>query len=215
MTNNAKAILITVLGVVLAGALVVALMAAVIGISLIAAAGEEEFDDNKPAATNGSRRSQDSRVKTARRGGDGDEPEAPPGTIAPELVGTWQHRAGGGETDFTGKTRYGSTRRQTYKIAADGTVEYKFERETLTIMQCEIKEDKTATGKAASDAGALVINFGTGDHAESDSCEGGERQEKTLAAETVRLSYRLQNEDDRVQLCFDATDGEACFDKMD
>ena len=32
------------------------------------------------------------------------------GKIAPELVGTWQYRAGGGETDFTGKSRYRSHR---------------------------------------------------------------------------------------------------------
>lgn len=139
------------------------------------------------------------------------------GKLAPELVGTWQYRAGGGETDFAGKSRYRSHRNRVYRFAADGAVEYGFVRDTLTIMQCEIKERKYATGTAATEGSVLTIKFNEADFAGSNSCEGGATEEKKVPAETVRLKYRLQTDEvtGARQLCLAEADGETCYNKKD
>jgi hypothetical protein len=216
MANNAKAILITVLGVGAACVAVAVFMVAVIGLSLIAAAGEEENGrDKTPPTTAEKRRKQSGSGSSKSKADRGKELDYSSDALAPELIGKWQLRQGGGETDFTGKSRYRSHRRYFYEFAADGAVEYSMERETLTIMQCEIKERTAASGKASTSGDALTIYFGQSDSAASNSCEGGETTQKTLPAETVNLTWRLQTENEQTRLCFAEPGGEACYDKQD
>lgn len=189
-------------GFVVVGLMMLAVVVSMIGFGLFVAASSATGE--RPPATSGQN----------NRRSSGPPPAAPAGRLAPELAGTWHHRAGGGETDFTGKSRYRSSRARLYRIAPDGAVEYSFERETLTIMQCEIKERRTASGRAVSDETTLTISFGETAVAESDSCEGGETASKTLPAETVALRYRLQTgPGGETELCFAEPDGEACFEK--
>ena len=155
--------------------------------------------------------------RAARPRNDAPRRNAPAGRLSPELVGTWTHRAGGGETDFTGKSRYRSKRARVYEFKADGAFEYALERETLTIMQCEIKESRRASGRVSSDGTRLTIALDETKQSESNSCEGGETLEKTLPAETSTLEFRLQTDEatGARQLCLIEPDGEACFAKAE
>ena len=209
MTKNVKGVLIAVLGLGLAGGVLVVFAAAIIGVGLIAAAGEMENDNGNSAVTrnsDGHHRKSGTSLKKSN--------VSASGSVAPELVGRWLKREGGGETDFTGKSRYRSHRRYLYEIAADGSVNYTFDRETLTIMQCEIMEKKTASGAALTAGETLTINLDEGVVTESNSCEGGESVEKTLPAETRNLKWNLKTEGERTELCLMESEGEICYLKQ-
>jgi hypothetical protein len=203
MTRKAKGILIAVLGVGLLGGFLVVFAAMVVSVGLLAAASEAE---NDRTTVTGSRDEQ--RRKPAA------SPKNSSGSVAPELVGRWLKREGAGETDFTGKSRYRSHRLYLYEIAADGAVDYTFDRETLTIMQCEIKERKKASGTAASEGATLSIALDEVTLAESNSCDGGETVRKTLPAETRYLKWNLKTEGERTELCLAESSGEVCYLKQ-
>jgi hypothetical protein len=197
MTKNAKVILIAATG----GGLLIGFL--LLCVAVIAAVG---FISASSAGPDGPTRR--SAVKSKKA------PDAPQGSLAPELAGTWINRSGGGSVDYTGKTQYRSGRVTTYRIAADGSVEYFVEKDVLTILQCEIKERRTAGGKAATAAGTLTVNLGESDFTASNSCEdGGETTARTLPAETVKLDYRIDEEFGAPRLCLDEAEGELCYDK--
>jgi hypothetical protein len=198
MTKNTKIVLIGAAAAALAGGFLLVCVVAVVGFALLSATGEENGGPGKTRAA---------RTKKA--------PAAPPGALAPELVGAWINRSGGGDVDFTGKTRYRSSRVNVYRFAADGTVEFTSDKDVLTILQCEIKERRRADGRAATGGETLTINFGEADFAASNSCEGGETAEKTLPAETVAIGWRITEEFGAPQLCLAEPEGELCYERQD
>ena len=208
MTKSAKGILIAVAGAGVLGGIFVVFLAAIIGVGMIAAAGEEENDNSNIAASrDGSKRSRESSGIRSKRSNAA-------GSIPAEMVGRWVKREGGGETDFTGKSRYRSHRIYVYEFSADGSVKYTFDRETLTIMQCEIKERRAADGTAATEGDTIVVNLDEGVAAESNSCEGGETVEKQMPEETRRLKWNLKTETGAPELCLTEANGEVCYAKF-
>ena len=137
------------------------------------------------------------------------------GSISGELIGKWHRDEGDSSIDYTGKTQYKSGADYTLEFAADGTARYSMESDVLSIMQCRIKESKSATGTANVSGDSITISFGKTAHTKSNSCESSENLNETLPAEIVTLDYRLKTEYEATRLCINEKDGEKCYDRQD
>lgn len=234
MTKQAKYILIGAAALTAMGAaLLILSIAAVIGIGIISAESSEikpagnatQEKKNEKSVTNEKsvNNEKSARIKKPVGVFGEDESDATEdsskssanlrGTLAPELVGTWQRSEGSGHIDYTGKTQYKSGVYFTYELAANGAVKYSMEADTLSILQCKIAETKTAFGTASSDAVTLTINLNKTAHTKSNSCEAAEDIDEMLPAETVELKYELKTEYGETRLCLTGENGEACYQK--
>lgn len=214
MTKNTKIIIGIVLGLLLIGGFIFVGAIALIGISIMAAqASDDTTPKNKPSISrNGSNQTK----KSQNSSNDSDEDAAEiSGSFSPELVGKWNRSEGSGHVDYTGKTQYKSGADFTYEFSADGTVKYSMDKDVLSILQCKIAENKSATGKAASDGETLTVSLGKMNHTSSNSCEAADNFEKTLPAETIKLKYRLKTEYEETQLCIEENDGERCYQRKE
>jgi hypothetical protein len=238
MTKRTKYILLAVSGLVLAGGALVVCVALIIGVIYFSAQTSEAKSDHAPVKIKKQRKksdnpkidsktlkdneneqiSEDDEDRTASKNDSNEnaQAEAEDTTIAPDLVGEWIKSEGSGQVDATGKTQYRSGAQFTYQFLPDGTVEYKYEKKVLSIIQCQIEETKTKTGKVVISDDTMTIKFGETDFTSSNSCEEADNFEKTLPAETIRLNWHLKTDEyDVTRLCLDETDGEACYDKRD
>jgi hypothetical protein len=236
MTKRTKYILLAVTSLGLAGAALVVCVVLIFGVIYLSSQTGEAKTDNAPVTIKKQpERSDNTKVnpkaskddEDAKTSDDEANSEAPKndsdeeaqdkteGSAPTDLIGEWTRSEGSGYVDSTGKTQYRSGASFTYSFSADGTVEYKYEKKVLSILQCKIEETKTATGKAEMNGDTMTIKFGETDFTSSNSCENADNFEKTLPAETVRLSWHLKTEYDVTHLCIDEKDGEKCYDRKD
>lgn len=136
------------------------------------------------------------------------------------LVGKWFRSTGSGSiTDGTGKTKYGSGTTYFFEFFADGTIEYKVESKTLSIMQCRIVSIQNARGKYSISGNSLTMNLGAMTDSGTNSCDTKENYKKTLEPSTITVKFQVKKmdsvlrPDDPTVLCFDNGDGEACFEQ--
>lgn len=209
MTKQAKYVLFGAGAVVLMGGALVLAVVLIVGISIMAAQ-----EDNQAAKETD--KNPVSRTKTNRndKGKTSDAPKVV-GTLAPELVGVWERSDGTSQIDYTGKTQFGGGAFYTYEFSADGAVKYSMRSKVLSILQCNITENKSANGNAASDGETLTIGFGAMSHDGTNSCEASENFDETLPAETVKLKYNLKTEYDAPTLCIEESDGEHCYNRKE
>jgi hypothetical protein len=136
------------------------------------------------------------------------------------LVGKWSRSEGGGFIDYTGKTRHKAGKTYTFEFFSDGTVEYVYDNDVLSIVQCRIKETSKARGKYAVNGNSLTMNLGAGNSTGSSSCETKGNFNKTTPASTVTKKFTVKRMDSITRpdnpwmLCFEGNDGEACFERV-
>lgn len=228
MTKQTKIILGVVGGLLLIGGFVVVAIAAVIGLSVMAA--QDDTKETKPAVKRDKNGNPKQQKKAVDEGNEKEEkPQKPDdesdeesskteaaslnGTLAPELVGKWMWSEGSRQDDGTGKTKYGGGSWHTYEFAAGGAVKYTMKKDLLTIMQCRINETKSGEGEAVSDGDMLTISFGEMQDTGTNSCGGENNFDKTIPAETIKLKYELKTEYGETQLCITGEEGERCYQK--
>lgn len=136
-----------------------------------------------------------------------------------DLIGKWWRGEGGGSVDYTGKTQYKSGKNFTFEFFADGTVEYTYELDVLSIVQCRTKELRKSRGRYSVSGDTLTINLNAGNTIGSSSCERKDNFNKATPAETITKQFQIRKmdsitrPDNPLMLCFDGQDGEACFEK--
>lgn len=135
------------------------------------------------------------------------------------IVGKWWRGEGSGYVDPTGKTRYKSGKTYTFEFFADGTVEYKYNLDVLSIVQCRTKEDAAARGRYSISGNTLTINLAAGTTVGSSTCEKSNNFRKTVPAETITKKFAIKRmesmarPDNPLTLCFDGQEGDSCFEK--
>lgn len=155
--------------------------------------------------------------------------EEPPantsGTFTPgagdsaNLVGKWWRGEGSGSIDYTGKTQYKSGRNYTFEFFPDGTVEYTYNLDVLSIVQCRTKEDSKARGKYTVSGDTLTMTLAAGTSTGSSSCESKNNFKKTTPAEkitkkfTIKRMESITRPDNPWMLCFDGQEGDSCFER--
>lgn len=136
------------------------------------------------------------------------------------LVGKWWRGEGGGFIDYTGKTNYKSGKNYTFEFFPDGTVEYSFNLDVLSIVQCRTKEDAKARGKYTVSGDTLTITLAAGTTVGSSTCEKSDNFRKSLPAATITKKYTIKRmesitrPDNPWMLCFDGQEGNSCFEKQ-
>lgn len=135
------------------------------------------------------------------------------------LVGKWWRGEGGGSIDYTGKTQYKSGRNYTFEFFADGTIEYVYELDVLSIIQCRTKESSKARGTYSVSGDTLTIKLAAGTSVGSSSCEAKGNFKKTVPAETLTRRFTIKKmdsvfrPDNPLILCFDNQEGDGCFER--
>lgn len=135
------------------------------------------------------------------------------------LIGKWYRGTGSGYIDPTGKTQYKSGESYYFEFFPNGTVEYTYEKDVLSIMQCKIKGSNKARGQYAISGDSLTINLGTMSSTGSDSCDAKGNFTKTEPASTITKKFKIKKmeslfrPDNPTILCFDGQDGDGCFEK--
>jgi hypothetical protein len=135
------------------------------------------------------------------------------------LVGKWWRGEGSGFIDYTGKTQYKSGQNYIFEFFPDGTVEYTYNKDVLSIVQCRTKEDSKARGKYTVSGNTLTMTLAAGNSTGSSSCEAKNNFKKTTPAEkitktfTIKRMESLARPDNPWTLCFDGQEGDSCFEK--
>lgn len=135
------------------------------------------------------------------------------------LVGKWWRGEGSGFVDYTGKTRYKSGKNYSFEFFADGTVEYTFNLDVLSIVQCRTKEDSKQRGKYTVSGDTLTITLAAGTSVGSSSCEKSDNFRKTMPAATITKKFTIKRMESMARpdkpwtLCFAGQEGDACFEK--
>ncbi|HLM60047.1 MAG TPA: hypothetical protein VK308_04535 [Pyrinomonadaceae bacterium] len=136
------------------------------------------------------------------------------------VIGKWSRSEGGGFIDYTGKTRHKAGKTFTFEFFPDGTIEYVYDNDVLSIVQCRTKETSKARGKYTISGDTLTINLGAGNSVGSSSCETKGNFNKTMPASTVTKKFTVKRMDSITRpdspwlLCFEGNDGdEACFER--
>ncbi len=141
------------------------------------------------------------------------------GSVPQNLVGKWWRGEGSGFVDYTGKTQYKSGNNYAFEFFADGTVEYTYNLDVLSIVQCRTKEDRKARGRYSVSGDTLTIKLNAGTTVGSSSCEAKNNFKKSVPAETIvkrfkiKLMESIARPDNPLMLCFDGQDGDSCFEK--
>jgi hypothetical protein len=135
------------------------------------------------------------------------------------LVGKWSRGTGSGFIDYTGKTQHKAGKTFTFEFFADGTVEYVYDEDVLSIVQCRTKETSKARGKYTINGDSVTINLGVGNWVGSSSCEPSGNFKKTQPASTITKNFTVKRMDSITRpdkpwiLCFDGQSDDACFEK--
>lgn len=135
------------------------------------------------------------------------------------LAGKWWRGEGSGSVDYTGKTKYKSGKEYIFEFFADGTVEYTFELDVLSIVQCRTKELRKSRGRYSVSGDTLTISLNAGSTVGSSSCEAKNNFRKATPAETITKRFKIRKmdsitrPDDPLMLCFDGQSDDACFEK--
>ncbi|MGI8883955.1 MAG: hypothetical protein ACR2IA_06905 [Pyrinomonadaceae bacterium] len=136
-----------------------------------------------------------------------------------ELIGKWWRGNGSGFIDHTGKTQYKAGETFTFEFFPDGTVEYVYDKDVLSILQCRTKKTDKARGKFTINGDSLTINLGMVSSVGSSSCEAKNNFKKTEPASSVTRKFQVRKMDSITRpdnpliLCFNSGDGETCFEK--
>lgn len=135
------------------------------------------------------------------------------------LTGKWWRGEGSGFIDYTGKTQYKSGRNYTFEFFPDGTVEYVYSLDVLSIVQCRTQETSKARGTMKISGDTMTINLGAGNSVGSSSCEKKDNFNKTTPASTITKKFKIKRmesmarPDNPLILCFDGQDENSCFEK--
>jgi hypothetical protein len=104
-------------------------------------------------------------------------------------------------------------------FSPDGTVEYTYNLDVLSIVQCRTKEDSKARGKYTVSGDTLTMTLAAGTSVGSSSCETSGNFKKTTPAEkitkkfTIKRMESITRPDNPWTLCFDGQEGNSCFEK--
>jgi hypothetical protein len=135
------------------------------------------------------------------------------------LTGKWSRGEGSGFIDSTGKTQYKAGAIYSFEFFPNGTVEYVYDKDVLSILQCRIKETSKARGTVKIEGDLMTINLGAMSSVGSSSCESKNNFNKTLPASTITKKFKIKKmesifrPDNPVILCFDGQDGDGCFER--
>ena len=135
------------------------------------------------------------------------------------IVGKWSRGTGSGFIDYTGKTRYKSGETFSFEFFPDGTIEYVYDMDVLSIVQCRTQELSKARGKYTVNGDSLTINLGAGNSVGSSSCQAKDNFKKATPASTTTKKFIIKRMDSITRpdnpwmLCFDGTGGETCFER--
>ncbi|HEX8251166.1 MAG TPA: hypothetical protein VF599_23530 [Pyrinomonadaceae bacterium] len=142
------------------------------------------------------------------------------GSAPNNLVGKWKRHGGaGGFRDYTGKTQYNSGEVTTFEFFADGSMQFLYEKNTLSITQCRISENTTIPGRFSVGGSEVTMNLGAGTSIGKSSCEAAGNFNKRLSASSVTKKFVIKELDsvfrpDRpVILCFDGSEDKDCFER--
>ena len=155
----------------------------------------------------------------AKTSGNGSGTFTPGGGDSANLVGKWWRGEGSGFIDYTGKTQYKSGRNYTFEFFANGTVEYTYNLDVLSIVQCRTKEDSKARGKYTVSGDTLTMTLAAGTSIGSSSCESKNNFRKTTPAEKITKTFTIKRMESMARpdnpwtLCFDGQEGDSCFEK--
>jgi hypothetical protein len=135
------------------------------------------------------------------------------------LIGKWSRGEGSGFIDYTGKTQYKAGATYSFEFSPDGTVEYIYDKDVLSIMQCRTKETSKARGTVNIAGDSMTINLGAMSSIGSSSCEPKNNFNKTLPASTVTKKFKIKKMESLARpdnpsiICFDGQDDNSCFEK--
>lgn len=136
------------------------------------------------------------------------------------LIGKWSRGAGSGFIDYTGKTRYKAGETFTFEFFADGTVEYVYDKDVLSIIQCRTKENGKARGTFTVSGDTLRMNLGAMNTVGSSTCDSKDNFKKTEPASVVSKRFAIKKMDSITRpdnptiMCFDGANGETCFERV-
>jgi hypothetical protein len=136
-----------------------------------------------------------------------------------DLTGKWSRGEGSGFIDSTGKTQYKAGATYSFEFFPDGTVEYVYDKDVLSILQCRTKETTKARGTVKIEGDSMAINLGAMSSVGSSSCESKDNFNKTLPASTITKKFKIKKmeslfrPDNPIILCFDGQDGDGCFER--
>lgn len=137
---------------------------------------------------------------------------------SPRIIGKWSRAKGDGFVDYTGKTRYKAGETFTFEFFDDGTVEYVYESDVLSVMQCRTTETGKASGTFEANGDSLTMKLGAMKTIGTSSCGKG-NSTKTLPASTLTKKFTVRRMDSVTRpdkpllLCFDGQADENCFEK--
>ena len=137
---------------------------------------------------------------------------------SPNLIGKWTRGKGDGFVDYTGKTGYKAGETFTFEFFDDGTMEYVYASDVLSVVQCRTTETGKASGTFEASGNTLTMNLGAMKTVGTSSC-GKSNSTKTLPALTltkkftVRRMESMTRPDRPLLLCFDGQADENCFEK--
>lgn len=142
------------------------------------------------------------------------------GSVSQSIVGKWSRGVGDGFVDYTGKTRYKAGETFTFEFFPDGTVEYDYDSDVLSIIQCRTKQTNKARGTVKVSGDTMTINLGATTSVGSSTCEKKDNFNRTLPASTVTKKFvvkrmnSITRPDNPMLLCFVGQNGESCFEKV-
>jgi hypothetical protein len=138
---------------------------------------------------------------------------------SPNLIGKWTRGKGDGFVDYTGKTRYKAGETFTFEFFDDGTVEYVYQSDVLSVTQCRTTESGKASGTFEANGNSLTMNLGAMKTVGTSSCDRKNNFTKTLPASAVTKKFTVKRMDSITRpdkpllLCFDGQADETCFEK--
>lgn len=137
----------------------------------------------------------------------------------PNIYGKWSRGTGDGFVDYTGKTRYKSGETFTFEFLPDGTMNYFYDKDVLSITQCKIKETSEASGTVSVSGNTMTMNLGAMSSVGTSTCDKKDNFRRTLAASTLTKKFTIKQMDSITRpdkpllLCFEGQKDEDCFEK--
>jgi hypothetical protein len=141
------------------------------------------------------------------------------GSATQSLVGKWTRSEGSGYIDHTGKTQHKAGKHFMFEFFPDGTVEYVYSNDVLSIIQCRTKETAKARGTVKISGDTMTINLGPLNAVGSSTCEKNDNFNRTSPASTITKKFTIKKldsitrPDKPTMLCFDGQEGTGCFEK--
>lgn len=133
------------------------------------------------------------------------------------LTGKWYRGTGSSHIDSTGKTQYKAYDNYYFEFFPNGTVEYTYEKDVLTLLQCKINNSEKARGQYTISGDAMTINLGAMNSVGTDSCDAKGNYTKTEPASTIIKKFQIRKMDTLFRpdkptiLCFDGQTDDDCF----